>query len=122
VLLVDDYPDFLQMLADFFAKLPWITVVGTAVSGDEAVAMARELQPDLVVTDLAMPGMNGMEAARRLKQLVPPPRVVIATLHDGQDVRAQAAAAGADGFLNKADTVSGLIPLIRLLFPKRAIE
>jgi DNA-binding NarL/FixJ family response regulator len=122
VLLVDDYQDFLQVLSDFLAKTSWLKVVGTANSGDEALAMIRELHPDLVVTDLAMPGMNGVETAYRMKQLVPPPRVVVATLHDGQEYRAQAAAVGADGFISKVDAVVGLLPMIRMLFADRKIE
>lgn len=122
VLVVDDHPGFLGWLASFLAKTLWIKVVGTAKSGDEAVAMVRGLQPDLVLTDLAMPGMNGMEATYRIKSLERPPRVVVVTLHDGHEYRAQAAAVGADGFLTKADSAVGLLPLIRMMFAKTAIE
>lgn len=121
VLLVDDHPSFLHLVTDYLAGSVWIKVIGTAASGDEAVAMVRDLQPDLVLMDLAMSGMNGLEATYRIKRLEHPPRVVVMTLHGDQEYRTQAAAVGADGFLSKADTVMGLLPLIRLLFAHREL-
>lgn len=115
VLVVDDHPDFLRLLTDYLSRLPEIKVVGVALSGDEALALVRELHPELVLTDLAMPGMNGLETTQQIKKLEPPPRVVVVTLHDDHKHRAQAAAVGADGFLSKSDISVGLLPLIRSL-------
>lgn len=117
VVVVDDYPDFLTVLTDLLSSVSPIRVVGLASSAEEALALVQDLQPDVVVMDFAMPGMNGIEATSRLKALAHPPRVLLVTLHDGQDYRAQAAAAGADGFLSKSEVVGGLIPLIKALFP-----
>lgn len=122
VLLVDDHPAFLHLIADVLAKPDWIKVIGSAASGEEALAMIRDLQPDLVLMDLAMAGMNGLEATYRIKRLEHPPRVVIMTLHGDQEYRTQAAAVGADGFVSKSDTGRGLLPLIRMLFSERLAE
>lgn len=122
VLLVDDHPAFLQLIADVLSNSDWIKVIGVAASGDEALVMARDLQPDLMLMDLAMSGMNGLEATYRIKKLEHPPRVVIMTLHGDQEYRTQAAAVGADGFVSKSDAGQGLLPLIRMLFPERIVE
>lgn len=121
VLLVDDHPDFLQSLSDFLSGVPWITLVGTARSGEEALVLVNDLRPDLVLMDLSMSGMNGMEATHRIKELEHPPRVVIVTLQHDPEYRAQAAASGANGFINKLDIVEGLPLLIRTLFTGNGI-
>lgn len=118
VVVVDDYPDFLTVLTDVLSGVSSIRVVGLALSAEEALVLVQDLQPDVVVMDFSMPGMNGVEATSRLKALAHPPRVLLVTLHDGPAYRAQAAAAGADGFLSKSEVAGGLVPLMKALFPE----
>jgi DNA-binding NarL/FixJ family response regulator len=115
ILLVDDNVDFLSAAAQFLAAQDGIRVVGRAQSGEEAIELEKRLQPDLILVDLAMPGMNGLEATRRLKAASNPPRVVLLTIHDNAEYRCQARAAGADGFVGKGDFGERLLPLIERL-------
>jgi two-component system invasion response regulator UvrY len=121
-LLVDDNSDFLQSAAEFLSAHPEISVVGRAAAGDEAINQVRKLKPDLVLLDLRMPGINGLEAARRIKQLAHPPRIVILTIHNGPDYRARAEEAGADGFVGKSQMGVDLLPLLQVLFPGNDLE
>jgi DNA-binding NarL/FixJ family response regulator len=117
VLLVDDNPAFLETAARFLSVDPRIQVVGGVLAGAEALEQAGPLRADLVLMDLAMTGMNGLETTRHLKALEPPPLVIILTLHDNLEYRIAAELAQADGFVAKADFGAKLLPLIHHLFP-----
>ena len=103
VLVVDDHAPFRETAADFLRGLPDIAAVETAGSGDDALKRAAAQAFDLVLLDLAMPGMNGLEAARALKKLPSAPRVYIASMQDSQETQAVAREAGADAFISKSD-------------------
>jgi two-component system chemotaxis response regulator CheY len=103
LLLVDDSPLFLDSAVQLLSRDPEIEIVGRAFSGEEALTRVAALQPDLVLMDIAMPGMGGLEATRQIKALPKPPRVVILTLYDNPEYRAAAERAGADGFICKSD-------------------
>ncbi len=120
VLLVDDSPEFLEVAADYLSMDPEIKVVGCACSGLDGLRRVAELRPDLVLMDVTMPGMNGLEATRAIKAKESPPRVLILTLYDIPEYRAAAASAGADGFLNKSDFGERLLPLIHSLLAEPA--
>ena len=112
VLLVDDSRAFLDSAADLLARSLHVQVVGRASNGAEGVRLARELSPDLVLMDMAMPGMSGLLATRYIKLQPRPPRVVIVSFHDQSAYRLNAAQAGADGFIAKdtfGETVLALI-------------
>ncbi|MBI3244297.1 MAG: response regulator transcription factor [Chloroflexi bacterium] len=115
-LLVDDSPEFLKSAARFLAAQSRVDIVGQAHSACEALELVSRLQPDLVLMDLRLPGLNGLEATRRLKASVQPPRVVILTLHDQAEYRRAATDAKADGFIAKAELAVQLMPLIDRLF------
>jgi DNA-binding NarL/FixJ family response regulator len=95
---------------------PQITVVGEAHSGAEALVKNEGLAPDLVLMDLIMPGMNGLEATRRIKIGKSPPLIIILTLYDNAEYRNAAMTVGADGFVAKSEAGTQLHPLIRELF------
>ena len=103
ILVVDDSPIFLAAVVSLLPASEGIEIVGTAGSGREALERVAELGPDLVLMDLAMPGMNGLEAAHQLTGLPARPQVVIMTAHDEAAYRAAALKAGADGFLRKSE-------------------
>lgn len=116
VLLVDDNPKFIAAAAHFLATLPGVIVVGCALSAQEGLAQITNLQPDLVLMDIAMSKMNGLQATRQLKAWPQSPRVVILTMHDNPEYRTAAENAGADGFLTKSEFGAQLLPLMDILF------
>jgi DNA-binding NarL/FixJ family response regulator len=115
-LLVDDSPEFLGAAARFLATDPQIEIVGHALSARKAIEEVARLQPDLVLMDVAMPEMNGFAATRHIKERSNPPRVIVLTLYDNDEYRAQAQAAGADGFVAKSEFGTQLLPLIHTLY------
>jgi DNA-binding NarL/FixJ family response regulator len=116
VLLVDDNAEFLDSASHFLTADQRIEIVGRACSARTALEQVPLLKPDLVLMDLSMPEMNGLEATRRLKARPDSPRVIILTLYDHPEYRAAAAAARADGFVAKSDLGNHLLPLINRLF------
>jgi len=85
VLLVDDHALFREGLASLLSSQPDIRVVGEAGDGLEALAMAQELQPDLILMDVTMPGCDGLEAMQLVKQALPETKIVMLTVHDEDD-------------------------------------
>lgn len=116
ILLVDDNREFLRSAANFLSAHADLEIVGLAVSGKEALRKTSEMNPDLVLMDVAMPEMNGIEATRLIKNQPKAPRVVVLTLHNNAEYRSAARAAGADGLLSKQELPVKLIPLIHTLF------
>src|SRR6266436_7355288 len=108
VLLVDDSPHFLPVLRAVLETHGYV-VCGEAGDGVAAIEQARVLKPDLVVLDLAMPRLNGMEAAAVLKNLMPKTQVVMLTFHDDQIKAVPASAFGIKAVISKADGMSKLI-------------
>lgn len=115
ILVVDDNAAFLESVTRFLANNPGIEIVGKVSSGREAVDQTSALKPDLVLIDLMMSEMNGLEATRLLKQLPDPPTVIVVSLHDDPSFRIAAQGAGADGFLPKRLLPTQLIPLLEKL-------
>jgi len=116
VLLVDDSAEFLDSASHFLNTDPRIEIVGRAYSGKGALEQVPVLKPDLVLMDLTMPEMNGLEATRALKSQPDGPRVIILTLHDNPEYRAAAEAVRADGFVTKTELDFQLLPMINRLF------
>src|SRR5438128_9284787 len=82
VLIVDDNAQFRALLRGIVAQEPSLHVVGEAEDGAEAIRLAQELQPDIVLLDLALPQVNGLEALRQIKAERPETKVIIVTVHD----------------------------------------
>jgi DNA-binding NarL/FixJ family response regulator len=102
VLLADDHALVRAGLRSVLDSLPDIEVVGEAGDGNEAVALAAELKPDLVLMDISMPQLNGLEATRRVLKLRPAPRVLVVSMHADKEYVRRALQAGAFGYLLKA--------------------
>jgi DNA-binding NarL/FixJ family response regulator len=102
VLIVDDHPIVRTGLVGLVDAADDLEVVGTAATGEEALAAASTLRPDVVLMDLRMPGMDGDEATARLLADVPGTRVVILTTYETDDAILSAIGAGASGYLLKA--------------------
>ena len=101
VLIADDHPVFRDGLAALLGTQPGVDVVATAADGAEAVALATEHRPDVVVMDLQMPEMNGIEATRRLSETLPETRVLVFTMGEEDGTVLAAMRAGARGYLVK---------------------
>ena len=101
VLVVDDHPIVREGLVAYLGTRDDITVVGEAADGHGAVAAAVRLRPDVVLLDLVMPRMDGVEATRRLRELVPDTRVLVLTSFAAEDQVVDAVRAGAAGYLLK---------------------
>jgi DNA-binding NarL/FixJ family response regulator len=112
VLLVDDHDLFRTGLRNLLEEQS-LSIVGEASSGNEAVRLVRELAPDVVVMDLNMPGMNGVEATRHITGLAPLTRVVVLTISDQDADVMDAILAGACGYLLKDSSIQELIQGIR---------
>lgn len=81
-LIVDDSPLFLERAVRWLKKEPHLEVVGQAMSGEQAMAQVHALKPELVIMDLAMAGLNGIQVAKKIKQEVSPPAVILISVHD----------------------------------------
>ena len=112
LLLVDDHDAFLNAAERHLRRVEHVAIVGRGRNGIEAVALADELKPDLVVLDLAMPEMGGLQATRLIKAQDEPPFVVIASHFDDVEHREHAQRAGADGFISKLNYIAELLPII----------
>jgi DNA-binding NarL/FixJ family response regulator len=105
VLIADDHPTFRRGLGALFESVPEIEVIGEAADGETAVTLASELKPDVVVMDLNMPGVNGVEATRRIVAADPKTAVLVLTMLDEDESVFAAMRAGARGYVVKgADT------------------
>lgn len=113
VLLVDDNPVFLRIAARFLQQHDDIVVVGAAGGGQEALALAQDLQPELVVIDLAMPGLSGLATIPLLQVVLPKVGIIALTVLDTNGYRQAALAAGANDFVAKASLDTDLLPAIR---------
>ena len=101
VLLVDDQPVFLEALRFFLEQDKRVQVVASAVDGAQAVELTQQLSPRVVVMDLGLPGIDGLEATRQLLQVRPQTAVIVLTGRKGDQLAADARCAGAAGFLTK---------------------
>lgn len=113
VLLVDDSATFLAAALQYLADFCDANVVGTAQSGEEGVKLTESLQPDIVLLDFSMPGMSGLETARRIKALPQPPIVIMVSLNTELQYRQQSLLGNCDAFLSKKDFVDDVGPLLR---------
>src|SRR5437879_3373080 len=102
LLLVDDSPEFLTAIAGLLEIQPEIEIIGSVLTGREAIEQVLLKHPDVVLLDLIMPEMDGLEVTRRLKAETNPPRVIIATLEEPSCFQEAATSHGADGFISKS--------------------
>jgi two-component system response regulator NreC len=113
VLLADDHTLFREGLRALFASEGDIDVVGEASDGEEAVRQAIDLRPDVVVMDILMPGLNGIDATRRIHEALPDVRVLVLSMYDDEEHIRRLLAAGASGCMLKRATSDQLVRSLR---------
>jgi DNA-binding NarL/FixJ family response regulator len=113
VLLADDHAVVRDGLSALLGATENIEVAGKAVNGREAVKLAEQLTPDIVVMDISMPGLNGIEATRQIRHNLPLTRVIILSMHDDKENIFQAMEAGAEGYLLKESAGVEVVDAVR---------
>jgi DNA-binding NarL/FixJ family response regulator len=113
VLLADDHTLVLAGIRGLLTKLAGVEVVGEAADGHQTLRLAETLRPDIVLLDIGMPGMNGLEVAERLHKFEPAIRVVILSMHASEEYVLRALRAGAAGYLLKDSAVAELEVAVR---------
>ena len=112
VLVVDDYEPWRSYVCSMLKSQPELQVIGEVSDGLEAVQKAQELQPDLILLDLGLPGLNGIEAARRICNCAPKTKVLFATENSSWDIAEEALRTGAQGYIVKSDAASELLTAV----------
>jgi DNA-binding NarL/FixJ family response regulator len=112
VLLVDDQPTVRRGLSLHLSTESDIAIAGEAGDGQTALELVTSLEPDVVVLDISMPGMDGFETAKRIRELASP-AIVMLSLHDDAASRARAEASGANAFVSKCDASDRVVETIR---------
>ncbi|MDQ2714203.1 MAG: response regulator transcription factor [Chloroflexota bacterium] len=115
ILLADDHTILRAGLKMMLNAQPDMEVVGEAHDGRQAIQEAQRLQPDIVLMDITMPSINGIEATRQLKKLLPDARVLILTMHENDEYIFQALRAGASGYLLKEAADTDLIYALHII-------
>jgi DNA-binding NarL/FixJ family response regulator len=120
ILIADDHELFRRGVAAELTQVPGWIVAAEAVNGRDAVAMAEELKPDIVVLDLTMPELNGLEAARRIVSAEPSARILILTAHESEQLVREVLSAGARGYVLKSDAGRILVAALQALLDGRS--
>jgi DNA-binding NarL/FixJ family response regulator len=115
VMLVDDSASFRMAAEQFVTEVCGVHVIGQADSGEAAVEMALRLRPEVILMDLAMGGINGVEAGRRIKAADETIKIVILTLNNGKEYRELAQSLALDGFVSKSDFTAVICSVINSL-------
>jgi two-component system response regulator NreC len=118
ILIADDNEFVRRGIAGLLAEEVDVEVCGEAANSTEAIQKAMELQPDLILLDVSMPGTNGLETSRILKQKLPQTKILIISQHDPVQMLPRSLEACADGSVDKARLGIDLLPAIRDLWPQ----
>ena len=119
VLIADDHEVARKGIRSVLEDRPGWQVCGEAKDGREAVELANELKPDVLLLDIGMPNLNGLDAARQILSADPEARILILTIHDSEQVVREVLSAGARGFLLKSDAGRDLIAAVEALQNRR---
>jgi DNA-binding NarL/FixJ family response regulator len=117
VLIVDDAANLRELLTVLLEVEDDFEVVGTAADGEQALALARQLLPDVILLDLAMPVMDGLQALPGLRALAPAARIVIFSGFEHEALARSALTAGADAYIEKGTSVMQLVAQLRAMRP-----
>lgn len=112
VLIVDDFAEWRQFVCRTVGEITDLQIVAEASDGEEAVQKAKDLKPDLVVLDIGLPRLNGIEVARKIRKLCPQCRIIFLTENLSKDVTEECFRAGASGYVVKSSAADDLISAI----------
>jgi DNA-binding NarL/FixJ family response regulator len=115
ILVVDDFEPFRRFVCALLAARPELQVIGEASDGLQAMQKAEELQPDLILLDIGMPALNGIEAAHRISRLVPAAKILFVSQENDKDVVAAALSDGAKGYLRKQNAGTELLSAVEVV-------
>ncbi len=116
VILADDHPIVRTGIKNALADQKNIEVVGEAASGTQALKKAKELSPDIVLMDISMPGMGGLEAAQRMHTALPKVKVLVFTMHDNKEYVLEIIRSGASGYVLKDTSTLELVKAIETVY------
>ena len=112
ILIVEDFPAFRSLLVSTLKQRLDLTVVGEASNGLDAIEQVQALRPDVILLDIGLPILNGIEVLRRIRNFLDSSKVLIVSQENSEDVVQEALRGGAHGFLVKADVGTQLLPAI----------
>jgi DNA-binding NarL/FixJ family response regulator len=115
LVLADDHAPFRQVLKLILSEKPGMEVIGEAEDGLQLLSLLDRLSPNMVILDISMPGLNGIQATRWIRKSYPDIKVLILTLHREQDFLLQALSAGAQGYLIKQEVITELFSAIEVI-------
>jgi DNA-binding NarL/FixJ family response regulator len=115
ILVVDDHEVIRRVICSLLSSDPTLDVIGQTADGEQAVLKAQELQPDLVLLDISLPGISGIEAARRIRSSSPNSHIIFLSQHDSLQVVESAMRIGGHGYVAKSDAGSELLNAIRIV-------
>jgi len=113
ILVVDDYEPWRRFISSTLQQYPQLQLIGEASDGPEAVRKTQALQPDLVLLDIGLPKLNGIEAARQIRQLSARPKILFVSQNHSADIAEAAMQSGATGYLVKSDAVGELLAAVQ---------
>jgi DNA-binding NarL/FixJ family response regulator len=113
VLVVDDHELVRRGICSILASDPTLVVVCQTADGEEAVKKAEDLQPDIILLDISLPGISGVEAARGIRKISPASRIIFISQHDTLQMAKQAFSTGAHGYVAKIDAALDVLNAIR---------
>ena len=115
ILVVDDYEPWRRVISRTLEKQPELKIIGEVTDGLAAVQKGEELRPDLVLLDIGLPHLDGIEAARRLRRLSPQSKIIFVSQWSSADLLQEAVDVGAEGFVSKMDVGSKLLTAINAI-------
>ena len=115
ILVVDDHGVIRRIICTLLSQEPSLDVVCQSATGEDAVIKALELRPDLIVLDIGLPGISGIEAARQILQISPTSKIIFLSQHDSLQMANEASKVGGHGYVAKMDAASELLAAIRSL-------
>jgi len=115
VLLADDFVEFRAAVFSLLTKRPELQIVAEASDGIEAVEKSRQLQPDVILLDIGLPKLNGIEAARQIREVAPQSKIIFVTQETSADIMKEAIGLGGMGYVVKAKVESELLKAIDLV-------
>lgn len=117
ILIADDHEILRRAVRSLLSSHQTLHVCGEAVDGCDAIRKAQELKPDTIVMDLTMPNLNGLEATREIRKILPQTKILILTQHDIPEMMTQALSAGASGYVVKSTMGNDLVVALQKLHP-----